>query len=125
MVRNGNEFARALLRREHESMKAKEHAAKRMYNALEDLRKAAGELRVAVTEYCALDQVTRRQLAGLLGMTPTELRIAFDAKQELVAANRQDDEARADPAGSEDAVPHADGSLAPAVPDAPDVPPAW
>lgn len=38
MARNGNDFARRLLRKEQEAMKAKEHAAKRMYNALTSLR---------------------------------------------------------------------------------------
>ncbi|MCI6531467.1 MAG: hypothetical protein MR429_00475 [Bifidobacterium animalis] len=91
MARNGNDFARRLLRKEQETMKAKEHAAKRMYNALTSLRQAAGELQESVDEYTKLERMTRAQLGELLEMTTTEVRIAFDLKRELVAAVEPDD----------------------------------
>lgn len=72
-------------------MKAKEHAAKRMYNALTSLREAADELQESVDEYMRLERTPRAQLGELLEMTGTELRIAFDLKRELVAAVEHDD----------------------------------
>ncbi|MEF2737271.1 MAG: hypothetical protein U0N15_08660 [Bifidobacterium choerinum] len=105
MARNGNDFARRLLRKEQEAMKAKEHAAKRMYNALTSLREAADELQESVDEYTKLERMTRAQLGELLEMTGTELRIAFDVKRELVAAVEHDD---ADTAGATGVDAHAD-----------------
>ena len=84
MANTASMFAKRMVEAERERLKNKERAARDMMEAVEALRAAAGRLRTAVGAYMAMDTMTRTRLGDLLGLTGVELRIAFDAKHELI-----------------------------------------
>lgn len=126
-------FAKRMVEAERERLKDKERAARDMMEAVEALRAAAGRLRATVGAYMELDPMTRARLGGLLGLTGVELRVAFDAKHELIRepadAPAHDAREREDDGGGHAGEPSLSGSPAPAVdgaePSTAGAPPAW
>lgn len=84
MVRTASVFAKRMVEAERERLRDKERAARRLAEAVDGLRAAAQRLREATDEYVALEPVSRTRLSGLLDLTGTESRIAYDAKHALV-----------------------------------------
>jgi len=84
MASTASMFAKRMVEAERERLKDKERAARDMMEAVEGLRAAADRLRAAVGAYMELDSMTRARLGDLLGLTGVELRVAFDAKHELI-----------------------------------------
>lgn len=137
MASTASMFAKRMVEAERERLKDKERAARDMMEAVEALRAAAGRLRTAVGAYMAMDTMTRTRLGDLLGLTGTELRIAFDAKHELIhepadttANDEHEDDGSSESMGEPSGEPSGDGSpLTATVDDAESstavVAPAW
>lgn len=133
MASTASMFAKRMVEAERERLKDKERAARDMMEAVEDLRATAGRLREAVGAYMELDSMTRARLGDLLGLTGVELRVAFDAKHELIRqpadAPANDEPEHEDDGGGHGGEPVPDGSPEGAVdgaePSMAGAPPAW
>lgn len=133
MASTASMFAKRMVEAERERLRDKERAARDMMEAVEGLRAAAGRLRAAVGAYMEMDSMTRARLGGLLGLTGVELRVAFDARHELIRqpadAPANDEPEREDDGGGHGGEPSLSGSPEGAVdgaePSTAAVPPAW
>lgn len=114
MASTASMFAKRMVEAERERLKDKERAARDMMEAMEALRAAAGRLRAAIGAYMEMDSMTRARLGDLLGRTGVELRIAFDAKHELVREPADvpvnDEPEREDDGGGHEGKPSLSGS---------------
>lgn len=133
MASTASMFAKRMVEAERERLRDKERAARDMMEAVEALRAAAGRLRAAVGVYMEMDSMTRARLGDLLDLTGVELRIAFDAKHELIRepadAPANDEPEREDDGGGHAGEPSLSGSPEGAVdgaePSTAGAPPAW
>jgi hypothetical protein len=122
-------FAKRMVEAERERLKDKERAARDMMEAVEGLRAATDRLRAAVGAYMELDSMTRARLGDLLGLTGVELRVAFDAKHELIRepadAPANDGPEREDDGGGHGPDGSPEGAVDGAEPSTAGAPPAW
>ena len=133
MASTASMFAKRMVEAERERLKNKERAARDMMEAVEGLRAATDRLRAAVGAYMELDSMTRARLGDLLGLTGVELRVAFDAKHELIRepadATEHDEHEREGDGGGHAAAPSPDdspeGAVDGAEPSTAGAPPAW
>lgn len=129
MASTASMFAKRMVEAERERLKDKERAARDMMEAVEGLRAAAGRLREAVGAYMELDSMTRARLGDLLGLTGVELRVAFDAKHELIRepadAPANDGPEREDDGGGHGPDGSPEGAVDGAEPSTAGAPPAW
>lgn len=129
MASTASMFAKRMVEAERERLKDKERAARDMMEAVEALRAAAGRLRAAVGAYMELDSMTRARLGDLLDLTGVELRIAFDAKHELIRepadAPANDEPEREDDGGGHGPDGSPEGAVDGAEPSTAGAPPAW
>lgn len=129
MASTASMFAKRMVEAERERLKDKERAARDMMEAVEVLRAAADRLRAAVGAYMELDSMTRARLGDLLGLTGVELRVAFDAKHELIRepadAPANDGPEREDDGGGHGPDGSPEGAVDGAEPSTAGAPPAW
>lgn len=129
MASTASMFAKRMVEAERERLKDKERAARDMMEAVEGLRAAADRLRAAVGAYMELDSMTRARLGDLLGLTGVELRVAFDAKHELIRepadAPANDGPEREDDGGGHGPDGSPEGAVDGAEPSTAGAPPAW
>lgn len=129
MASTASMFAKRMVEAERERLKDKERAARDMMEAVEALRAATDRLRAAVGAYMEMDSMTRARLGDLLGLTGVELRIAFDAKHELIRepadAPANDEPEREDDGGGHGPDGSPEGAVDGAEPSTAGAPPAW
>ncbi|THG24294.1 hypothetical protein E5991_08670 [Bifidobacterium pseudolongum] len=129
MASTASMFAKRMVEAERERLKDKERAARDMMEAVEGLRAATDRLRAAVGAYMELDSMTRARLGDLLGLTGVELRVAFDAKHELIRepadAPANDGPEREDDGGGHGPDGSPEGAVDGAEPSTAGAPPAW